>query len=178
MIPVKVAITGKPGAGKTAIVQRIAEMIKDHFTIGGYITLPIIEDDELVGYRLRNFVTGLEEVAAHRDWDIKPKINELGIRLDAVDRIATAALLQAIADHDLILIDEVGKLVSDSREYGVALKEALKCEKPMLITMHKRSRNPLLQTIRRRDDLRTLEVTPINAAILPSKVVRILKSGM
>jgi nucleoside-triphosphatase len=48
----------------------------------------------------------------------------------------------------------------------------------MLITMHKRSRNPLLQSIRKRDDLRTLEVTRINAGLLPSKAVHILKTGM
>ena len=79
---------------------------------------------------------------------------------------------------DLILVDEVGKLVSESKEFSAVLKEALKCGKPMLITMHKRSRNPLLQSIRKRDDLRTLEVTPINSAILPSKAVNILKTGM
>ena len=62
--------------------------------------------------------------------------------------------------------------------FSIVLKDALKCGKPMLITMHKRSRNPLLQSIRKRDDLRTLEVTPINSAILPSKAVNILKTGM
>ena len=102
----------------------------------------------------------------------------MGIRLDAVNRIATESVTRAIEDADLILVDEVGKLVSESKEFSAALKEALKCGKPMLITMHKRSRNPLLQSIRKRDDLRTLEVTPINSAILPSKAVNILKTGM
>ena len=59
-----------------------------------------------------------------------------------------------------------------------ALDDALECGKPMLITMHKRSRNPLLQSIRKRDDLRTLEVTRINASLLPSKARHILKTGM
>ena len=35
MIPVKVAISGQPGTGKTKTVLRIAKMIEDKFSIGG-----------------------------------------------------------------------------------------------------------------------------------------------
>ncbi|HIC62069.1 MAG TPA: hypothetical protein EYO72_05035 [Marine Group III euryarchaeote] len=185
MIPVKVAISGQPGTGKTGTVLRIARMIEDKFQIGGFTTHPIEENGELIGYNLKDYVTGEEELSASVRWDVKPKIpgrtpesTPLGIRLDAVNRIATASVAKAIEEADLILVDEVGKLVSESKEFSVVLKEALKCGKPMLITMHKRSRNPLLQSIRKRDDLRTLEVTPINSAILPSKAVNILKTGM
>ena len=185
MIPVKVAISGQPGTGKTGTVLRIARMIEDKFQIGGFTTHPIEENGELIGYNLKDYVTGEEELSASVRWDVKPKMpgrtpesTPLGIRLDAVNRIATASVAKAIEEADLILVDEVGKLVSESKEFSVVLKEALKCGKPMLITMHKRSRNPLLQSIRKRDDLRTLEVTPINKAILPSKAVNILKTGM
>ena len=185
MIPVKVAISGQPGTGKTRTVLRIAQMIEDKFQIGGFTTHPIEENGELIGYNLKDYITGEEELSASVRWDVKPKVpgrtpesTPLGIRLDAVNRIATASVTKAIEEADLILVDEVGKLVSESKEFSAALKEALKCGKPMLITMHKRSRNPLLQSIRKRDDLRTLEVTPINSAILPSKAVNILKTGM
>ena len=185
MIPVKVAISGQPGTGKTKTVLRIAKMIEDKFSIGGFTTHPIYEENELIGYNLKDFTTGEEELSASVRWDVKPKVpgktpesRPLGIRLDAVNRIATESVARAIENDDLILVDEVGKLVSESKEFSAVLKEALKCGKPMLITMHKRSRNPLLQSIRKRDDLRTLEVTPINSAILPSKAVNIQKTGM
>ena len=185
MVPVKVAISGQPGTGKTKTVLRIAKMIEDKFKIGGFTTNPIREDGEITGFNLKDFTTGEEELSASVLWDVKPKIpgmnpesRPLGIRLDAVNRIATSSVEKAIEESDLILVDEVGKLVSESKEFSAVLKEALKCGKPMLITMHKRSRNPLLQSIRKRDDLRTLEVTPINSAILPSKAVNILKTGM
>ncbi len=38
MIPVKVAISGQPGTGKTKTVLRIAKMIEDKFLIGGFTT--------------------------------------------------------------------------------------------------------------------------------------------
>ena len=185
MIPVKVAISGQPGTGKTETVLKIAEMVSDHYTIGGFTTHAQDEEGELVGLTLRDYITGEEDLAASVRWDVKPRVpgrtpeaTPLGIRLDTVNRIAAGSVLRAIEENDLILIDEVGKLVSESKEFAEALDDALECGKPMLITMHKRSRNPLLQSIRKRDDLRTLEVTRINAGLLPSKAVHILKTGM
>ena len=186
MIPVKVAISGQPGTGKTETVLKIAGMLSDHYTIGGFTThVQDDEEGEMVGLTLRDYITGEEGVAASVRLDVKPRVpgrtpeaTPLGIRLDTVNRIAAGSVLRAIEENDLILIDEVGKLVSESKEFAEALDDALECGKPMLITMHKRSRNPLLQSIRKRDDLRTLEVTRINSGLLPSKAVRILKTGM
>ena len=62
----------------------------------------------------------------------------------------------------------------ESEAFVAAVREALDAEKPMLLTLHKKSRNPLLQDIRRRDDVRILEVTPTNRNILPNKIVRLM----
>ena len=128
MIPVKVAISGQPGTGKARTVLRIAQMIEDKFQIGGFTTHPIEENGELIGYNLKDYVTGEEELSASVRWDVKPKMpgrtpeaTPLGIRLDAVNRIATASVAKAIEEADLILVDEVGKLVSESKEFSVVL---------------------------------------------------------
>ena len=62
----------------------------------------------------------------------------------------------------------------ESESFIEAVKEALDADKPMIITLHKKSRNPLLQDIRRRDDVRILEVTPTNRNILPFKIVKLM----
>ena len=41
MVPVKVAISGQPGTGKTKTVLRIAKMVEEKFNIGGFTTHPI-----------------------------------------------------------------------------------------------------------------------------------------
>ena len=58
----------------------------------------------------------------------------------------------------------------ESEAFVKAVREALEVDKPMIITLHKKSRNPLLQDIRRRDDVRILEVTQTNRNLLPYKV--------
>ncbi|OIR14430.1 MAG: hypothetical protein BEU04_03130 [Marine Group III euryarchaeote CG-Bathy1] len=211
MVPVKVAISGHPGSGKTSTLLRIAQMLSDEYSIGGFTTHPIKEEGYIVGYGLKNYTTELcdecapktqndktptshceacgayeQGIVASKNWDVKPRITvlhdeepvNLGIQLSVVNKIATKSVKDAIENKDLIIVDEVGKLVSESPEFSEVLTEALDSGKPMILTIHKRSRNPLLQNIRKRDDLRTLEVTPINSAMLPSKVVSILKHGM
>jgi len=50
----------------------------------------------------------------------------------------------------------------------------LEYDMPTLLTLHKKSRHPLLQDIRRRDDGRILEVTPVNRALLPYKILKLI----
>jgi nucleoside-triphosphatase len=66
----------------------------------------------------------------------------------------------------------------ESDGFVSAVKEALDADKPLLLTLHKKSRNPLLQDIRRRDDIRILEVTQVNRNLLPYKIVKLLKGEM
>ena len=84
------------------------------------------------------------------------------------------AIKEAVEKCDIIVIDEVGKMEVESEAFVEAVKESLEADKPMIITLHKKSRNPLLQDIRRRDDVRILEVTPTNRNILPYKIVRLM----
>ena len=62
----------------------------------------------------------------------------------------------------------------ESELFSQVVKDALDVNKPMILTLHKKSRNPLLQDIRRRDDVRILEVTPTNRNLLPYKIVRLM----
>jgi len=93
----------------------------------------------------------------------------------ALDLVGVKAIKNAIKDADVIIIDEVGKMEVESQGFVDAVNEALDCDKPLILTLHKKSRNPLLQDIRRRDDLRILEVTPVNRNLLPYKIMNLMR---
>src|SRR6266568_2870785 len=90
-------------------------------------------------------------------------------------RVGFNALRSATANADVIVIDEVGKMEVESPNFVQSVKDALDADKPLLLTLHKKSRNPLLQDIRRRDDVRILEVTMVNRNLLPYKIVKLMK---
>ncbi|HKM09234.1 MAG TPA: NTPase [Candidatus Methanomethylophilaceae archaeon] len=172
---IKIGITGLPGAGKTYVLQKVIEMLEENgLTIGGMINDAIGDGRHKTGSSVRDLVTGQSEVFASVDIESRIKHGKLGVDIEALERVGVGAIRRASEECDVIVIDEVGKMEVESPAFIKAVKDSLEVGKPMIITIHKKSRNPLLQDIRRRDDIRILEVTPTNRNLLPYKIIRLI----
>lgn len=171
----KIGITGLPGAGKTLTLVSVIEKLRESgYTIGGMINEPVMDNRHRVGFTVRDIMTGECEVFAHNDMGSRVVVGKMGIDIAVLEDIGVRAIRTACADCDIIVIDEVGRMEVESPAFVSAVKEALDMGKPMILTLHKKSRNPLLQDIRRRDDVRILEVTPTNRSLLPFKIVSLM----
>jgi len=176
---IKIGITGLPGAGKTHALIKVIEMLEaEEIIVGGMITEPIVEDNRRVGFSVMDWRTKQKSVLAHIEIQSKFMVGKFGVDLTTLETVGVAALMRACEEANVIVIDEVGKMEVESEKFVGAVKVALDVEKPMLLTLHKKSRNPLLQDIRRRDDVRILEVTPINRNLLPYKIMKLMKGEL
>ncbi len=178
---IKIGITGLPGAGKTHALKKVIQMLQaEEVKVGGMVTDSILEDGKKRGFSVLNLLNGEKGVLAHEDSPSEVRFqfedHDYGINVETLDSIGVRAISMAMEDAEVIVIDEVGKLEVESPLFIKVVKEALEAEKPLLLTLHKKSRNPLLQDIRRRDDVRILEVTPINKNILPYKIMPLIKA--
>tara|TARA_B100001093_G_scaffold508715_1_gene571446 strand:- start:18765 stop:19346 length:582 start_codon:yes stop_codon:yes gene_type:complete len=185
----KIGITGLPRSGKSAVMEKVLEMLVDERKreilmrgsltdapiIGGMRTEPILEGSERLGYRVINIVTGESDVMAHKSIDSRLRVLGYGIDTEALERIAVPAIEYARDQCEVIVIDEIGKFAVESEAFVSVVRSALEMDKPTLLTLHKKSRHPLLQDIRRRDDGRILEVTPVNRALLPYKIHKLMR---
>ena len=184
----KIGITGLPRSGKSAVLDKVVSMIIDERKadsrarrrrgaaniIGGMRTEAIIENGERVGYACVDILSGDRGVLAHREIDSRNRILGFGIDPSELDKVAVPAIQNAIGNCEILVIDEVGKFSVESEGFVAAVREALEYDMPTLLTLHKKSRHPLLQDIRRRDDGRILEVTPVNRALLPYKILKLI----
>ena len=184
----KIGITGLPRSGKSAVLDKVVSMIIDERKadpralrrgvpaniIGGMRTEAIIENGERVGFACVDILSGDRGVMAHREIDSRNRILGFGIDPSELDRVAVTAIQNAIGNCEILVIDEVGKFSVESEGFVAAVREALEYDMPTLLTLHKKSRHPLLQDIRRRDDGRILEVTPVNRALLPYKILKLI----
>ena len=184
----KIGITGLPRSGKSAVLDKVVSMIIDERKadprarrrgvaaniIGGMRTEAIIENGERVGYACVDILSGDRGVMAHREIDSRNRILGFGIDPSELDRVAVTAIQNAIGNCEILVIDEVGKFSVESEGFVAAVRAALEYDMPTLLTLHKKSRHPLLQDIRRRDDGRILEVTPVNRALLPYKILKLI----
>lgn len=188
----KLGITGLPNVGKTATLAAICTKLeRDDFLVGGMITRAYRPDPagERIGFYVEDWDTGAKEVFSSKEFANRPGAERNKTETDdgvyyvdtePLDRIGVQAIRNSIADEeiDIIIIDEVGKMEMHSEEFNKAVKEALDCPKPVIMTLHKKSRNPLLQDLRRRDDVRILEVTAVNKNLLPYKIEKVLKDHL
>ncbi len=175
----KIGITGLPGAGKTHALMKVIEMLEsEEIEIGGMITQSIIEDKKRVGFRIIDWKTKKTAVLAHIDINSKFKVGRFGVDLNALEEVGVSSLKNAAEEADVVVIDEVGRMEVESESFVETVEDALDLEKSIILTLHKKSRNPLLQDIRRRDDVRILEVTPINRNLLPYKIMKLMKGEL
>ena len=177
----KIGITGMPNVGKTQTLVKVMEFLQDSgYKVEGMVTEPLLEKEKRVGFYIRDWQTDEKEVFAHVDFDSKDKVGEYGVDLSILEKIGVPAIEKAITDDDIhiIIIDEIGKMEMLSERFCEVVIEALDSDKPIMVTLHKKSRTPLLQDVRRRDDIRILEVTPVNRNLLPYKLEKIMKEKL
>jgi nucleoside-triphosphatase len=185
----KIGITGLPRSGKSAVLDKVVSMVIDEHkanprrstsgssVIGGMRTEAIIENGERVGYACINIETGERGVMAHREIDSRNRILGYGIDPSEIDRVGVPAIQNAVGNCKILVVDEVGKFSVESEGFVDIVRAALEYDMPTLLTLHKKSRHPLLQDIRRRDDGRILEVTPVNRALLPYKILKLIQQS-
>ena len=172
----KIGITGLPNAGKTQLLLKIIEMLEaEDKKVGGMITEAIFFRNRKVGFYVVDWLTKKKRKFAHENIESTVHVEEYGVDMRALDAVGVKAIKAAIKEADVIVIDEVGKMEVESPGFVEAVNEALDCDKPLILTLHKKSRNPLLQDIRRRDDLRILEATPVNRNLLPFKIMNLMR---
>ncbi|MGA7845498.1 MAG: NTPase [Thermoplasmata archaeon] len=172
---VKIGITGLPGSGKTETLLRIIDLLEDEgIKVGGMITEPIVEKQRRSGFQIVDWATKESMVFAHEGMKSRVRSGKYGVNLAALEDLGIRALVEARASADVVVIDEVGKMEVESEAFTKAVVDTLDQDKSIIMTLHKKSRNPLLQDIRRRDELRLLEVTPVNKNLLAFKIVKLL----
>ena len=172
----KIGITGLPNAGKTETLVRIVKKLEEEgYRVGGMLTKPF-EKDGKQGIMIQDWQSDKEVMFADTDSNTGYRMGEYNVDTKQLDSVGTKAIEEAVHDEktDIIIVDEVGKMEMLSEKFCDVVKEALDSDKMLIMTLHKKSRNSLLQDIRRRDDIRLLEVTPINKNLLPYKIEKIL----
>ena len=158
---------------KSEILQRGGDL-NEFNIVGGMRSEPLMENGERVGYKCIDISNGEEGIIAHKDIDTRLRILGYGLNLEELERVAVPAIEFAQEECEIIVIDEIGKFAVESEAFVSAVRLALEVDKPTLLALHKKSRHPLLQDIRRRDDARILEVTPVNRALLPYKIHKLM----
>lgn len=151
-------LTGAPGSGKTTLIQRSLERYDGR--AGGFTTQEIRIDGARAGFEIRTLDGGYG-VLAHIHQASLVQVGKYGVDLGVVENLAVPAVLQAVEQGWLVVIDEIGPMEMRSQAFCRAVGVALDSESRVLGTIVKRG-DALVEQIKQRPDVRLLEVTRAN----------------
>jgi nucleoside-triphosphatase len=153
-------VTGPPGIGKTSVLLRSANGLKNRgYKIGGMISRGVREGGVRVGFEIMDFSTGQRGWLAHINQPMGPKISKYRINLTDLDAIGVSSILDAIGNADIIIVDEIGPMELFSSGFRDAVAQAVESDKPVLATIHFGLKNHLVSGLKNREDAKIFEVT-------------------
>lgn len=160
-------VTGPPGVGKTTLIRRVAEGLRDR-RIQGFYTEEVRRGGQRVGFRLVTF-DGRDAMMAHVEFAGPERIGKYGVDLDAIDRAAVGSL--RVSDSvDLYLVDEIGKMECLSARFIAAMRALLDAARPVVATVGERGAG-FIADVKARPDVELWRVTRENRDRLPGEVV-------
>jgi len=174
-MPIKgrIAITGRPGVGKTTLIERVLETTG--LDAGGMLTREVRVCGRRVGFAVTDVATGANGVLAHVHRTHGPKVGRYTVDVESLERVGIAAIYTAIRDSDLVVIDEIAPMELRSPAFVPAVEAALASGKPLLISTHANADHPIAHRVRRELDLHRIRLS--NRDALADEIADALRSA-
>jgi len=154
----KTLITGKPGVGKTTIIQRVVDrMGLDN--IAGFYTLEIRSKGTRVGFKLCG-LHGHRRILAHKDIKGPHQVGKYGVDTQGFEEFLGELDLVS-TDAETIVIDEIGKMELFSKRFREIVRDLLDSDKQLLATIALKG-GGFINEIKGRSDVHLMEVTAQN----------------
>ena len=167
-------ITGLPGVGKTTLIKRISEELKQFHPIGFY-TAEIRERGQRLGFELisldgrKSLLSHVEIKSPHRVGKYKVNIQGFESFLDSIP----------FSNHEsrLIIIDEIGKMECLSGRFKRLLIEVLDSEKWVVATIALKGTG-LIEEVKQREDVKIFEISERNRDVLLREILKEVTLGL
>lgn len=134
------------------------------------ISQEILERGVRVGFKIIDLLNNVEGILAHINREDGPQVGKYRVCLEDLERIGAKAILDACERADVVVIDEVGPMELYSETFKNAVLRALNSGKVVLGTIHWKAKTPFTEIIRRRGDIKIIEVRYENRNLLPKTI--------
>ena len=161
-----ILVAGLPGVGKTTFIINLANELKD-LSLAGFYTAEIREAGMRKGFELVDF-DGRKSVLSHVDIQSDYRVGRYGVDVKGFEWFLDLLDLTH-SDSDVLVIDEIGKMECYSDKFRHLITSLLDSRKPLIATISLRGEG-LIPQVKRRPDVRILEITAANRDCLVSDV--------
>jgi nucleoside-triphosphatase len=172
---VKILLEGRPGAGKSTVAQRLADLLRaEGVEVGGFVTGELRERGRRVGFAVETF-GGDHATLAHVSFPGPPRVSRYGVDLEGFERVALPALEAAKGAH-VVVLDELGKMELASEPFCESVRALFESSLPVVATIQL-AHHPFTDALKRRREVERLRVTKQTRDALPDELAVRLRRG-
>ncbi|RLF97539.1 MAG: hypothetical protein DRN47_06900 [Candidatus Wolframiiraptor sp.] len=166
------ALTGPPGCGKTTAILRIVnELKKRGVRVEGMYTQELREGGRRIGFIIKR-ITGGEGTLAHVRFREGPRLGRYVVNLRDLEAIGVSALMDGLKEAEVIVVDEVGPMELFSQRFREAVEQLISSDKNAIITVHYRSRDPLVIKVKKTAGKNLIILNRENRDQIPAIIVK------
>ncbi len=162
-----ILLTGQPGSGKTSLIKKVLDQAT--FSVGGFLSNEMRRGNQRVGFTL-DTLNGKRGILAHIDLDTDHRVGKYHVDVDSLENVGVRAVEDALEAHDVVIIDEIGKMELLSERFRQVLESALSSHKPLLGTVMQ-GKNRLTDELKDRPDVSVFHVTEETRSYLVNEII-------
>jgi len=168
-----ILLTGKPGVGKSTVIQKIIEHLGTE-KVAGFWTMEIRIRGRRVGFSIQT-TDGVVGTLAHIDMEKGPRVGKYIVSVEHIDAVAIPAMREARESRRIIIIDEIASMELKSALFAPEVRKCLDTGR-VLGTLQQQS-GPFQEEVRKRPDTILLNVTIESRDSVPAHVLELLEAN-
>jgi nucleoside-triphosphatase len=119
-------ITGSPGVGKTTVVTKTVNLLKERgFSVGGMLSREVREGGARVGFEIIDLSSLKRGWLAYFNQKTGPQVGQYRVNINDLEGVSVRTILEAVENCDIVAIDEIGPMELFSEKFRDAARKAL-----------------------------------------------------
>lgn len=161
-------ITGLPGVGKTTLIRKLAQELRDLNPVG-FFTVEIREGDIRKGFELIS-LDERRRILSHVDIRSRHGVGRYNVDVEGFEDFLSLIPFED-PRNKLVIIDEIGKMECFSARFRKILLELLDAEKWVIASIALKG-GGIMGEIKRRPDIRLFEIHLGNRESLMTNILK------
>ncbi len=172
----KVVITSEPGVGKTTLVKKLVQHLRDNAV--GFWTEEVRDkkSKRRTGFKVVS-TEGDSELFASKFFRSKRLVGSYGVNVERFEKVALPVLEKALSSkRSVAVIDEVGKMELFSKRFRDLVKALVhQPGRDLILTIPSRDVHPLVAEIRRLPDAVLIELDRENRDFMDKEILGLMR---
>ncbi len=133
-MPQNYFLTGMPKSGKTSVLwQLVKELRKSGLKVGGFVSPDEKHHGTRTAFHVVDVTTRKKAILADVNGD-GPKVSKYHVNIKSFEGVAIPAM-KKYKQHDVIVVDEIGRMELKSRKFARTLDEILDSDTPIIASL-------------------------------------------